>query len=300
MILCFMRLRPLLFASMLLTAGAVGCIRTPLETFRARPLPAPATAPLRVTFDRVLNVDYPGGKRLAGWDATGMVIEKTLAAWYPNLKVRQTLRNPSPEGVRRALACLPDAGAAEVSVVYLASRQTPAGLWEFPQGGVRASWADLLGGAVPRHPMRLVILDACHAAAVMRAPEWRGRLAPAALLAATQVERTYELDVTRRRPLDLVRRFPLAVSWLKTHMQAEWDGKISFLGFVWLRAYLETDRAPASAADWAAFIRGCQHEADAFRTRHNRSLASTVHGYVTGQPGSRPAPDDIPAPAKGP
>jgi hypothetical protein len=275
------RLNRLTLNLMLLAATlGSGCVRAPALALEDHPpLPAPAT--LRVTYDGFVNAGYAGGRRLDGWQATSLVIEKTLAAWYPSLEVRRRLTDPSAEEVSRGLSDLPGPPSADLSIVYLGSRQDAAGAWEFTQGGPPVSWGRLLQEArVPVHPNRVAILDACFASAVLRFPPWRGQFAPAALFAAAEDEWTCELDFSTPRPLDLAQRFPRAAAWLGAHMPPSWEGKLSFLGLVWLQAFLRTERAPVSRADWAAFFRLCSEEAGAFRENHSRRLASTVHGYA--------------------
>jgi len=114
----------------------------------------------------------------------------------------------------------------------------------------------------------------------MRFPEWRSRLGPACLMAGAADELTYDLDFYSRRPIDFEKRFPSAAAWLKANMPPAWDGKMSFLGFIWLQAYLRTERAPTTAADWAAFFRTCEEESRTFRTCHAAGISSTVHGYA--------------------
>ena len=275
------RSRVLVHGVILLAAAAAGCARTELGAPGPDFHPVQAPASFRVNLDGLVSADYRDGKALTAWNATAIVIERALAAWYPSLTVRPHLADPSPEEVSRGLTNLPGPDAADLSIVYLASRQSSAGEWEFTRGGGLVSWGRLLGSSqAPVNPRRLVILDACYAAATLRFPEWRSRLAPLCLLAGTADELTYDLDFYSRRPVDFVRRFPRAAAWLKANMPPGWNGKMSFLGFIWLQAYLRTERAPTTAAAWAAFFRTCDEESGAFRARHSAGISSTVHGYV--------------------
>ncbi len=227
-----------------------------------------------MALDRIVNVHYPDGRPLRGWQATALIIEKTLAAWYPNLRSAPPHVDPSPEEARQALSELPGPAEADVSVVYLGSRQTPGGAWQFTgPGGGCTPFSELAGPALPSHARRIVVMDVCHAPAALG-----GDLATNSwiVMASAAHERSYELDVASPRPLDLVRRFPRAAAWLAAHMPGEWDGKVSFLGLMWLQARLQTPRAPASEDDWAAFFARMEQEATAFRRLHSAQLASTV------------------------
>ncbi len=270
----------LLATAIVLPACLGGCGETPVSTVRLRPVVA--STRYRVSFDSIVNVGYTARRPLVGWAATAVVIEKTLARWYPRLKARPGSNDPSPRELTDALNALPAPQDADVSIVYLASSQTAAGEWEFTGKKSPVSWGGLLDSAsIPAHPGRLVILDACHAAGVLRFDAWRNRLAPSSLLASSAGERTYELNFHRRLPLDLPRRFPQANDWLEANMPADWDGRVSFFGLIWLQAFLRTPRAPETRDDWLDFIRLCESESQDFRTRHSRRLASTVRGYIS-------------------
>lgn len=260
--------------------GLSGCADTPAESVRL-PVPA-ASVRCRVIYNRILNVSRTGRSPLIGWVATGAVIEKTLAQWYPRLVVRGGLTDPSPQDLSAALGDLPKPEDADISIVYLASTQTSDGRWRFRRPQTDMPLSDILKSASPpANRRRLVILDACHARSVLQFKEWRA-FAPSAIFASSAGQRTYELNFRNRFRLDLPRRYPLAAAWLKANMPDDWDGRISFLGLIWLEAFLETDRAPETPDDWRRFIDLCTEKAQKFRARHSRKLASTVSGYAGG------------------
>lgn len=235
----------------------------------------------RVSFDSIVNVGYKWRRPMHGWAATELVVERTLRQWYSRLEVRPKSRDSTLEDLKVALESLPSSDQTDISIVYLASSQTRQGQWEFTGGGSRVSWADMLGSVnIPSHPRRIVLLDACHASAVMRSGLWSERLAPSSFFASLEGERTYELNFRSPFPLNLPRRFPEANAWLRENMPADWDGKISFFGLIWLQAFLKTAHPPETQDDWKEFLRLCRKESEDFRTTHSRRLSSTINGYV--------------------
>ncbi len=235
----------------------------------------------RVSFDSIVNVGYKWRRPMHGWAATELIIERTLRQWYSRLEIRPKSRDLPLEDLKVALESLPSSDQTDISIVYLASSQTRQGQWEFTRGTRRVSWPDLLGSInIRQHPRRIVLLDACHASGVMRSGLWSDRLAPSSFFASLEGERTYELNFRSPFRLDLPRRFPKANAWLRENMPADWDGKTSFFGLIWLQAFLKTAHPPETQDDWKVFLRLCRKESEDFRITHSRRLSSTVNGYV--------------------
>jgi hypothetical protein len=248
------------------------------ERGAARAEPAP------VAFDSFVEVHAPPGEPLRGWGATREVLRATLRAWFPGLAAGTGVEDGSPRQLARFLGDLPRPGKAAVSVVYLASRQAPEGAFVFPSGE-RRPWGELLDGAnFPTHGGRIVILDACYATRARHAEGW-ARFAPTALFASGDREVTSELDLSTKRPVDLRGGHPEAWRWTREHLPSDWDGKLSFLGWIWLEAFLATPSAPSSPRDWGAFFADCQRRADEFRERVDRRSASRL-SFVAPAPAS--------------
>ena len=236
---------------------------------------APATR-----FAAAISVDYEGGKPLRAWEATCEAIRATLVAWQGGSPLQSVCvaTNPTPAALQAFLAGLSPARTGGFQVVYFGARHTRTGAWQFTRkaDGLR-DWDSLLPAPAGPQPGRVVILDVCHAAAVAEQPVWRAALAPAAtLLASTRDEWTYEFDFTRRQPIDLSGRYPAAAAWLRQHLPANWDGRLSNLGVVWVLAYLQTPQAPQTVREWQAFLGRCEAAAAMLRKGLGMPGASTV------------------------
>jgi len=229
-----------------------------------------------VAFDAFVNWDFKHRDNLSGWRSTATVMQRTLEIWFPGTRVHSVVENGSPEQLHAFLRALPGERDCGLSVVYLASHQSPAGEWDFTQRRV-VSWRQFLADSPsPAHPRRIIVTDACFAAALQNHSGWSRGFRGLNLFAALATERTFELSIRNRQPVDMRRRYPALHGWLHTQLGREWNGRLSFLGFVWGQAFLTFDHPPADAADWRQFFRHCERIAADFRQNANRRLSSTV------------------------
>jgi hypothetical protein len=210
----------------------------------------------RVTLDACVNWDYRHHKKLHAWKSTANILESTLRAWYPQMQVRARLENVSPARLKDFLGKLPGPKESDLSLVYLASRQSPAGAWEFPGGEIR-SWAEILQNTtVSEHARRITILDSCFAASVRQHKRWEESLGSRCLYAAAGNELTWELNFRKRLPIDIKKRFPATSSFCENSLSRAWDGRLSSFGLVWVEAFLQTDAPPTSEENGAHFLAG--------------------------------------------
>ena len=121
-----------------------------------------------------------------------------------------------------------------------------------------------------------MIVDACFAAAVRNEPAWDREWKSPTLFASPASDETQELNFRSPQPVDMRRRYPAASAWLDAHLGREWNGKLSFLGFVWVQAFTTTKTAPVDRESWLEFLRHCEKVAEEFRRNANRKLASRV------------------------
>jgi hypothetical protein len=237
-----------------------------------RPVPSRSRADLHA----FVNWDFRHRRKLRGWRATAIAIQRTLEQCHPGRATHTLIENAPGAHLREFLHRLPTRTDCDLSFVYLASHQSPEGGWDFVQKGLETLNTIATEARIPRHPGRFVILDACYAASVRNEPAWDREMHSATLFAASAVEDTQELDFSTPQPIDLRRRYPAAAAWLDAHMDKGWNGRLSFLGFVWVQTFVTSKSPPADEKAWAEFFRRCERTAEEFRQSGDRRLASRV------------------------
>jgi hypothetical protein len=230
----------------------------------------------KVCFDGFVNWDFQHRQKLRGWKTTALVIQRTLEFWYPQARRHLLMENGSPETFRQFLHSLPREQDCDFSFVYLASHQSPTGEWDFTQHKSTLLNRLLDGTKIPVHTRRIVILDACFAAAVQREASWQQKLAPISLFASLASEETLEVNFDSPQPVDFAHRYPAAFAWPKNCVGKTWDGKISFLGFVWVQSFLMVKNRPADLKGWIDFMQQCESVGKEFRENVNRKSSSEI------------------------
>ena len=167
--------------------------------------------------------------------------------------------------------------------MYLASHQSPSGEWDFTQEKTTLLKSILDETTIRAHSRRIVILDTCYAAAVQREAPWQQKLAPITLFASLASEETPEVNFYCPQPVDFAHRYPAAFAWLKDCLGKKWDGKISFLGFVWIQLFLMVKNHPANLNGWFDFMHRCQLAAKEFRKNVNWKSSSEITLIVDGE-----------------
>lgn len=219
------------------------------------------------SFHALVLSQYEKREDLLGWENTCRVIQATLR---PTASIVE--RNVGPQGAKDFFAGLPATGPV---VVYLAAHQSPEGWWEFPDGK-QVSFVSLLeGGRSGKGPL-LILMDTCHADAVAHGTAWKPFGTAAVLSAAGASEKTWELRLFSRRPMDFEARFPREMAWLRQELGAQWDGRLSFFGFVWLRVFLDSPSLPDSPEGWEAWAKRMQSEARALEPQRKPDFRSTL------------------------
>jgi len=245
---------------------------------RAEPTVAPRrTSGTTADFSAAVNWDFARLPKLDAWRNTAAVIRRTMAQWYPPEIPGHIIENASRESLRGFFGNPSKSPASDWSIVYLASHQSRHGRWQFLNEPAE-SWADILAGIqCPAKGGRFLVLDVCFAEAADRDALFHGTGASGILLGAAHSEEAHEINFQLRFPIDAARRFPAEARWLRDALGQKWDARISFLGFVWLRAFLATPEAPRSTEDWNGFFRLCENLAREFRGGRGAALATTVH-----------------------
>jgi len=229
----------------------------------------------RVRFDSFVNENYRHLPALHGWQNTRAVMASSLAGWFLILEQGQAVTDGTPDQLADFLKKLPGAKDCDISVVYLASQQSARGDWEFV-GKERCNWSDLLRESkIPPHPSRIVVMDSCYARVVGDMEGWE-KLATLSLFAASGDERAWELDLSTKVPIDFRRRYPGAWAWSRRRLPEDWDGRISFLGLMWMEACAGWKEAPVTITEWERFFGRCEELAHRFRELHGRRWFSTL------------------------
>jgi hypothetical protein len=229
-----------------------------------------------VCFDGFVNWDFHHRQKLGGWKTTARVIQRTLDIWHLQSPTHSLVENGPPDALRQFLRTLPRENSCDISLVYLASHQSPAGEWDFTQKKILLLNSILDETKIPPHPRRIVILDTCFAAAAQRQIVWSKKIAPIFLFASTALEETPMVNFHTPQPVDFAHRYPAAFAWLKDCLGKKWDGKISFLGFVWVETFLAVKNRPAEIRDWIDFLQKCQSTARRFRENVSRKSSSEI------------------------
>lgn len=228
-------------------------------------------------FFSIVSSGYERGRELSGWNAARLALQAALQEWYGPDIFSISRQDPSPDDARQFFSSLPGTDGT-VHLVYIGARCTAEPAWRFTGGAGDVPWVILLNQSVPSADRsRLIILDVCHAESVVSLPVWKSALHPASVLSAAATgELTYELNFSVRQPVDLCKRFPETAQWLKKNLPADWNGRISYLGFIWVRTFLHTGTPPQSANDWLLFFKRCEEEAVIFRQQTGWLNASTI------------------------
>lgn len=245
---------------------------------------APVTT---ISFSSAVNWEFTRLEKLDAWRNTAVVLRKSLAQWYPPDVSGSTVENVDREALRTFFTRLSNSEAGGWNIVYLASHQTRDGLWQFPHDREQ-SWPEILAGVHATPTIhRIVIVDACFAEAADGGILMRGTGAKGILFAALRSEAVHEINFRRRFPLDVARRFPAEARWLRDSLGADWDGRVSFFGLIWLQAFLTTAHAPRNVEDWNDFFHRCETLGREFRNGRGETLATTVR-FVTYPPSAAP------------
>jgi hypothetical protein len=229
-----------------------------------------------VCFDGFVNWDFHHRQKLGAWKATAQVIQRTLDVWRLQSPGHSLMENAPPDALRQFFGALPGENDCDISLVYLASHQSPAGEWDFTQKKVILLNSIFDETKIPAHSGRIVILDTCFAAAVQRPTLWRKKFAPIFLFASTAAEKTPMVNFHTPQPVDFAHRYPAAFAWLKECLGKKWDGKISFLGFVWAETFLTVKNPAVDLHSWIDFLQECQSTARQFRENVSRKSSSEI------------------------
>jgi len=229
-----------------------------------------------VCFDAFVNWDFHHRPKLRGCKATAQVIQRTLDAWRLQDRGHLVVENGTPDALRLFFSALPGDENCDINLVYLASHQSPRGQWDFTQKKLLPLNVLLAEAKIPVHSQRIVLLDTCFAAAMQGQQPWRENLTPTSLFASTASEETPEVNFHTPQPVDFAHRYPSAFAWLKECLGKKWDGKISFLGFVWVQTFLSVKDPPSEMRDWIDFLQKCQSTAREFRDKVSKKASSEI------------------------
>jgi hypothetical protein len=240
----------------------------------------PGKAGATVKFSAAVNWDFPRLEKLDAWKNTATVIQRSLGRWHAREVRGIRVENTDRQAFRAFFTQVEKSGAGDWNFLYLASHQGRDGTWRFPRDEPQ-SWPQILAGMrTPANSARFVILDACFAEAADRPTLLEGLGAAGILFASSETEEIHEVNFRQRFPMDFSRRYPAEEQWLRNELGAGWNGRVSFLGFVWLRAFLATPDAPENLEEWNRFFRRCETLAHDFREGRGAPLAATIRFHA--------------------
>ena len=176
------------------------------------------------------------------------------------------VKNPAPEGsqilngTKKQLANWSDlnpqpddAPGKAIQIIYLAAHQSPIGQWCLADGTILSPehvQSELLGD---KKIDRVIFLDSCYARSAMPLTGGLPPTQPGAKLvifASQNNEPTPDEFVYHHSPGDWERLCPHAFQWFREHKFGGSDERISFMGIVWLEAFLTQPNPPVTVSEW--------------------------------------------------
>lgn len=231
---------------------------------------------ITIYFDAFVSWNYSHKNKLLGSRNTALVIEATLKQWYPSATRSEMIENPHLKHWRGFAQLLSEQHAYKRSIVYISGHQSAAGELEFTNRE-KSGWKNLLHQATPQaNPQRITILDVCYADSANITSSFTHDLGPVVVFSSKAGEKTYELELGNKRPVDYERRYPVEMAWLKKELGSTWDKKLTFFGLVWTRAALALTKPPETDQEWAHFFSQVQSAATDFRKERSEKLASEI------------------------
>ncbi len=193
-----------------------------LSVAAASPVPA-----AEVEFRAFVQASYRLRADLDSWASTAQLLSALLGGVRPVLSV-----DGSPDDLV-ALLSTPPAQTGTLRVLYLGLHVEPGGRLLFANGakmrpGEIAAGAQAKGGGWTPH---IVIVDTCHAASFAYDGDWLRAFPAAHLFASDTNQLAWELNLDQSQPVHLRALYPEAYDLIAAKLGAEWNGKISDLGF---------------------------------------------------------------------
>lgn len=222
-----------------------------------------------------VNWDYKHRNQLKGWSNTAKAIQASLEQWGYSVQHHHQ-ENTDLATLERFRETIIGQKTNGLKLIYVASHQSPSGRFDFPNEDKEFWSVGFDQHTKVSGSPSILILDTCHAD-VIPTVRLKGNLPFHFLLsAAAASEETYELRMFARRPVDFRRRYKAEVHWMRQQLGKEWEGQISFTGFIWVRQFLKTPTRPSSHEQWRTFLSGMTDEAQRFARERSRDLSSTI------------------------
>ncbi len=206
----------------------------------------PQAAPF---YASVVEWNYPQLPKLIGWRESDTLIATVLSENYRATRLSGECNAAGFSGWLESIHAAQSTHPT-FTLIYLAAHQSPSGQWVFTDGTF-LDWDQLLPSPQHLQHPTIVMLDCCYACSADLHPNFRSNLAPDLVIyASTATEVTPDLYVYHRTPVDWTRRCPLALAWLHQHHFGGSDERLSYLGLLWLEAFLRQPHPPQNLADW--------------------------------------------------
>lgn len=188
---------------------------------------AAASSAAEVEFRAFVQASYRLRADLDSWSSTAQLLSALLGGVRPVLSV-----DGSPDDLV-ALLSIPSVRTGTLRVLYLGLHVESSGRLLFANGakmrpGEIAAGVQEKGGGWTPH---IVIVDTCHAASFAYDGDWLRAFPVDHLFASDTNQLAWELNLDQRQPVHLRARYPEAYDLIAAKLGAEWNGKISDLGF---------------------------------------------------------------------
>jgi|GEM_PF-5933817 len=214
-----------------------------------------------IEFRAFVQADYRLRDDLHAWRNTAAVLGTIVRERFGSSIAPVIRVNHPPEGFV-ALLQMPAKKSGALRVLYLASHVEADGTILFSNRTkmLPGDLAARLDGRSGFWSPDVVIADTCHAASFAYDRRWLGTVEADHLFSSDTNQLSWELDMTKKKVIHLAKAYPRVFAYLENGLGADWDGKVSDLGF--RAAKLHVHAGPGAGSHGSGFRRWLQELAE--------------------------------------